>query len=72
MGCAFRMWFHPESTSHSKPKLRDTLSAEDLNRKPHPVLDCNSGTQFPLEVSTGNRIPVFGWRAGRAFPYVSK
>ena len=72
MGCTFRMRFYPESTSHFKLKFRDVLSAEDLNRKVHPVLDCNFGMQFPPEVSTGNRIPVFGWRAGCAFSYVSK
>ncbi len=59
LGCIFRRACHPENASHPKSKIRDTLSAEDLSRKRHPILRRDSGTNFPPEPSNGKRIPEF-------------
>lgn len=45
---AFRLRLLAESTSQNRRSEWDTLSAEDLNRKPHPSFWLAGGTRFPL------------------------
>lgn len=59
---------HPETMSRSKPEFRDALSAEGLNRKPHPILSIKSGMDFPPETSTEYAIPKTKKAPGRQKP----
>ena len=43
------------------------LSATGHIGKMHPVLKANSGAQFPVEPSTGNRAPESALETGRTF-----
>ena len=56
-----------ESVSRSESSFRDAVSARDATGKAYPVLEPNSGTQFPLEARSGKRIPLWGRNLGRSF-----
>ena len=47
--------------------LWDALSARGLNRKRHPVLNVESGTQFPFGDRSGKCIPFWSQILGRSF-----
>ena len=47
--------------------LWDALSARGLNRKRHPVLSVESGTQFPFGDRSGKCIPFWSQILGRSF-----
>lgn len=56
-----------ERASRSEVGIRDALSARDFNRKRHPILSAHSGTQFPLEVPPGKRVPFWSQNPGHGF-----
>lgn len=47
LGCAFRLGPLAETTTRNIGSERDTLSRTGLNRKAHPSLRPQNGTQFP-------------------------
>ena len=57
VGCTFRLRPRWETASHSGLKLWVIVSAEPLNRKPHPIPMANSGTHFPKPCPSGKPVP---------------
>lgn len=60
MGHRFPIEAQAEAVSHSKGEFWDTVSGPMAVGKLRPTLKANSGTRFPKQSPSGNRVPF--WR----------
>lgn len=56
-----------ETASHYSGEFRDAVSRGGLSRKLRPTLGRQNGMRFPLEASTGKRIPESTLKLGCGF-----
>ena len=61
-----------ESASQNSAPKWDVVSRKDRLGKLHPISRPQSGMPFPDRPSSGNCVPEFGFRVGRAFPMARK
>lgn len=57
-----------ETASHYSGEFRDAVSRGGLSRKLRPTLGRQNGMRFPVEASSGKRIPESTLKLGRIFP----
>lgn len=57
-----------EIASHSSGEFRSPFSRWGPSGKLHPTLERQNGMRFPVEVSSGKRIPESAAETGRGFP----
>ena len=67
VGRAFRMGGVSENASRNLPLEWDGVSRWGLNRKVRPGIMAQNGMQFPVEASSGNRVPESAPKVGHAF-----
>ena len=67
VGRAFRMGGVSEIASRNLPLEWDGVSRWGLNRKVRPGIMAQNGMQFPVEASSGNRVPESAPKVGHAF-----
>lgn len=57
-----------ETASHYSDEFRSPISRWGLSEKLRPTLKRQNGMRFPVEVSSGKRIPESAAETGRGFP----